>query len=289
MILVTGSTGSFGSLVIEHLIDKGINKSDIAALVRDEEKASKVLPKGIKFRKGNYNDYRTLVEAFKDVDQLMFVSGSEVATREAQHKNVVNAAKEAGVGHVVYTSFMRNDEIKNSGIAFLQDTHIKTENWIKESGITYTIIQNALYADMLPMFIGEKAIENSLIVQPAQDGKISALLRTEMAEAAAEVLTTNGHENTTYVLSNPDVVSYMDIAQILSDITGKEIKYQSPTVADFEKALKDKNVPDEYIGLFVGFSIAQAQGELALQDASLEQLLGRKPITIRETLTKIYG
>ncbi|MBC6998097.1 SDR family oxidoreductase [Cytophaga sp. FL35] len=289
MVLVTGSTGSFGSLVIEHLITKGIHKNDIAALVRDEEKASKVLPKGIQFRKGNYDNYRTLVEAFKDVDQLMFVSGSEIATREAQHKNVVNAAKEAGVGHVVYTSFMRNNEIKNSGIAFLQNTHIKTENWIKESGITYTIMQNALYADMLPMFIGEKAIENGMIIQPAHDGKISALLRTEMAEAAAEVLVTNGHENATYLLSNPDVVSYNYIARILTDITGKEIKYQSPEVADFEKALKDQNVPDEYVGLFVGFSIAQAQGELALQDPSLEQLLGRKPITIRETLTKIYG
>ncbi|WP_020529329.1 SDR family oxidoreductase [Flexithrix dorotheae] len=287
MILVTGATGEFGSKVIQFLLDKGITPSEIAAFVRNKEKAADLEAKGIELRIGNYSEYNSLVKGFAGIDKLLFVSGSEIETREAQHKNVVKAAKEAGAKQIIYTSFIRNTEVENSAIKFLQETHFKTENWIKESGIPYTILQNALYLDLLPMFAGEVA-KNGVIVQPAENGKSNAVLRTELAEAAANVLTSEGHQNKTYPLVNHKAHSYDDVAKDISEVIGKPVNYQSPQPEKFQASLKEANVPEEYIGIFTAFSVAQAKGELTLEDDSLEKLLGRKPTTAKEFIGQIY-
>lgn len=289
MILVTGATGEFGKSAIQQLIEKGIQPSNIIALSRSEENARSLKNQGITVKIGDYTNYDSMVKAFEGVDQLLFISSSEVENRAAQHENVVNAAKASGVKHIVYTSFMRNTALENSAIAFLQDSHLKTENWIKESGITYTILQNATYLDMLPMFIGEHVLESGIIMQPAKDGKSSLVLRQEMAEAAAVVLTSKGHENKVYPLVNSVAVSYQEIAGFISEKSGKTIKYQSPTPQEYQATLKTYGVLDEYIGIFTAFSVAQANGELEMSDNSLEKLLGRKPTTAKEFLTKIYA
>ncbi|WNH12974.1 SDR family oxidoreductase [Thalassobellus suaedae] len=287
MILVTGATGEFGRKAIDFLLNNGVNPSEISALVRNENKAVDLKEKGIEIRIGNYNDYNALIKEFNGVDKLLFISGSEIETREIQHKNIVTAAKEADVRHLVYTSFIRNTEVKNSAIDFLQNTHLKTENWIKESGIPYTILQNALYLDLLPMFVGD-VIQNEVIVQPAKNGKSSAVLRSELAEVAANVLTTEGHKNKVYPLTNPVTNTYEDVAKYISEVTGKKVTYQSPTPDEFKTTLKESGVPDEYIGIFAAFSVAQANGELELQNNSLENLLGRKPTTYKELISQIY-
>ncbi|MFA0964475.1 SDR family oxidoreductase [Roseivirga sp. BDSF3-8] len=289
MIVVTGATGEYGTHVINHLLNKGVAPSDLAALVRNEEKAAGLKEKGIALRKGDYMNYASLVKAFEGVDKLLFVSGSEVETREEQHRNVVNAAKEAGVGHVVYTSFLSNTPLEESAIAFLQETHAKTEKWLKESGLTYTILQNALYMDMIPMFAGENVLESGVIMQPAEQGKSSSVLREDLAEAAAVVLTTEGHENKTYPLANNEAVSYQDIAEAITAASGKKVTYTSPSPEEFKNEMKKYGVPDEYIGMFTAFSVARANGELEVNDDSLEKLLGRKPVTAREFISRVYG
>lgn len=289
MILVTGATGKFGKAAINFLLEKGVNPSEISALVRSKEKATDLREKGITIKIGDYNEYDGLVNAFTGVDKLLFVSGSEIETREVQHKNIVDAAKEAGVKYIAYTSFIRNTAVENSSIAFLQDTHVKTENWIKESGIPYTILQNALYMDMIPIFAGEAVLNNALILQPAEQGKSNSVLREELAEVAANVITREGHENKIYPLSNPEAHTYQNVAEIISEASGKKIKYQSPRAEEFQTTLTALGVPAEYIGLFTAFSVAQAKGELELNDSTLEKLLGRKPITAKVYLTKIYS
>ena len=288
MILVTGATGEFGKHAVQQLIKKGVNTSNISVLSRSMEKANNYKADGITVKIGDYTNYDSLVKAFEGVDKLLFVSSSEIENREAQHENVVRAAKSAGVQHIVYTSFMRNQERENSAIAFLQDSHLKTENWIKESGIAYTFLQNATYLDMLPMFIGEQVLETGVIMQPAENGKSSLVLRQELAEAAAVVLTSEGHENKAYPLVNNQAISYYEVAETIAQISVKDITYQSPSPEEYQATLKTYGVPDEYIGLFTAFSVAQANGELEMSDNSLEKLLGRKPTTSTEFLTKIY-
>ena len=288
MILVTGATGEYGTHSINSLLEKGVEPSNISALVRSEEKGKALKEKGLNIKIGDYNDYNSLVEAFKGVDKLLFVSGSEIGTREAQHKNVVNAAKEAGVDFIAYTSFIRNVDAKDSAIEFLQDTHQKTEQWIKDSGIDYAILQNGLYLDILPMFLGENVLNDGILL-PAEDGKSNSVLRAELAEAAAHVLTTSGHKNQTYPLVNNEAVTYQEVANQLSSIKGETVNYTSPKPDTYQTILKENNVPDEYIGMLTSFSVAQAKGELQLENNTLEQFLGRKPKTVKQYLTEVYS
>lgn len=288
MILVTGATGEFGKHAVQQLMKKGVNTADISVLSRSMEKANNYKEDGITVKIGDYTNYDSLVKAFEGVDKLLFVSSSEIENRAEQHQNVVRAAKATGVKNIVYTSFMRNQETDNSAIAFLMDSHLKTEKWIKDSGIAYTFLQNATYLDMLPMFIGEQVLETGVIMQPAENGKSSSVLRQELAEAAAAVLTSEGHENKAYPLVNNQAISYNEVAELIAEISGKNITYKSPSPEEYQATLKTYGVPDEYIGLFTSFSVAQANGELEMSDNSLEKLLGRKPTTAKEFLTKIY-
>ena len=292
MILVTGATGQLGSGAIDHLLNKGVEASSIAALVRDAAKASHLKDKGIELRIGDYSDYDSLVKAFQGVDKLLLVSSSDrgaVENRTAHHTAAIKAASEAGVAHIVYTSFMRKPGFEDSAIAAFQNSHLQTEEFLKSSGIPYTILQNGIYLEMIPIFAGSKVAETGTILYPAGTGKASWVLREELAEAAAYILTTEGHENKTYSLANTESVSFPEIASAISDALGKEVRYSSPSPDEFETIMKSAGVPEVYIGMFVMWATAQAQGALDLEGDTLASFLGRKPTTASQFLNRIYG
>jgi NAD(P)H dehydrogenase (quinone) len=288
MILVTGATGFYGKSTIDFLLQKGINPSDIVALVRDEAKAQDLSAKGIALKIGNYDDYGSLVEAFKGIDKLLLISGSDIMNRSAQHENAVKAAKEAGVKYILYTSFERKNETENSPINFVSNSHISTEKLIKASGMVYTIFRNNLYLDILPMFFGEQVLETGVFL-PTGDTKAAFATRQDMAEATANVLISNGHENKEYFISNTENVSVGEITNSLSEIVGKELNYINPTSELYVETLTKVGVPSEYIGMFAGFSEAIKQGEFTVTKTDLETLLGRKPTTAKEFLQQVYG
>lgn len=287
MILITGSTGHFGKAAIDFLLKKGISANKISALVRDETKASDLKAKGITLKIGDYSNYVSLVDAFQGVDKLLFVSGSEIEIREKQQDNVVKAAKETGVKHIFYTSFERKNETQTSPIAFVGKSHLDTECSIKASGMTYTIFRNNLYTDLLPLFFGENVLETGIYL-PAGDARVGFASRIEMAEAAANVLTSGGHENREYLISNTENVSFLEIAKNLSQLTGKSITYTSPDSETYMDTLAKAGIPKEYAGMFSAFSEAMKQGEFASAKTDLENLLGRKPISVKEQLKEIY-
>lgn len=288
MILVTGATGHFGKATIDFLLKKGISANNISALVRDVTKAEDLKTKGINIKIGDYDNYASLLEAFKGVDKLLLVSGTDVVNRGKQQINAVNAAKEAGVKHIIYTSFERKNDTETSPIAFLAKSHIETENQIKTSGMAYTILRNNLYLDALPMFFGEQVLETGIFL-PAGNTQGAFALRNEMAEAAANILTSQGHENKEYSLSNSENVSLQEIAQDLSAIAGKQINYVSPPQEVYVDALTKANVPAEYIGMLSGFAEAIKQGEFSAEKTDLENLLGRKPTTTKVFLNAVYA
>ena len=146
-----------------------------------------------------------------------------------------------------------------------------------------------MYADFVPVFLGDQVVEHGSIVQPAADGKLNAVLREELAEAAAVILTTEGHENKTYPLTNSNSYTYEEIAKELSEKVGKTITYQSPEADAFAKMLSDAGVPEEFIGMTVAFAQAQAQGELAVESSTLSDLLGREPKSIHAILGEVYA
>ena len=144
MILVTGATGPLGKAVVESLLKK-TPASNITALVRDPAKSEALKEQGVDIRQGDYNNYDSLVKAFTGIDKLYFVSGNDIPNRSTQQANVVRAAKQAGVKHILYTSFQRKNETFSSPIALVAQSHLQTEKALKESGIPYTILKHTLY------------------------------------------------------------------------------------------------------------------------------------------------
>lgn len=287
MISVTGATGHFGKAAIDFLLKKGEKPSNIIALVRDETKAADLKAKGIVLRKADYTDPVSLGNAFKGVDKLLFVSGSDLNGRSQQHLNVIKAAKESGVGYVVYTSFDRKDETGKSPIAMVAQSHVDTEKALRDSGLNYTILRNGIYADILPMFLGEKVAETGVFF-PAGDTPVAFTLRNDMAEAAAAVITGEGHDKREYVVASPEKLTMAEVTGIVGSAVGKELAYTSPSSAVYVQTLEKAGVPAEYVGMFAGFAEAFRLGEFSSEKTDLETLLGHKAGSVRQYLKEVY-
>lgn len=287
-LLVTGATGHLGKATIEFLLKKGIPAGNIHALVRDETKAAELGKTGIHLKYGNYDDYASLVKAFIGIDKLLLVSGNDITGRLQQQINAVNAAKEAGVKHILYTSFIRKNETETSPISFVAQSHIVTEKHILSSGLNYTILKNGIYTDMLPVFFGEKALETGIYF-PAGEGRAAYATRSNMAEVAANILAGEGHENKIYTIANTGNYSIRDAAQTLTELTGKNITYTSPSFETYVETATGAGMPAEYANMFAAFAEAIRQEEFESKETDMERLLGRQPDTLKDYLKGVYS
>ncbi|WP_423127164.1 SDR family oxidoreductase [Gaoshiqia sp. Z1-71] len=287
-IMVTGATGQLGGQVLNFLMQKA-GAVSISAIARDPSKIAGFQQQGVSVFQADYDDLASLIKAFANIDVLYFVSASEIPKRMKQHENVLTAVRETGVKHVVYTSLQRKDETKESPVAAVSEVHLYTEKWLKESGITYTILKHTLYSEVIPMFIGGQVFDSGQIYLPAGDGKAAFATCTDMAEASANILTTSGHNNKVYEIASGQTYSYHDVAKILGEISGKEIRYVSPTVGEFQKTLKSYGAPEVIVMIVTIFSQAIALGEYDQPDQTLAGLLGREPETLASFLKRRYS
>ena len=285
-ILVTGATGGLGKAVVENLL-KTVGADQLSVLVRDPAKAADLQAQGVTVRQGDYTDYDSLTAAFAGIDKLLLVSGNDITQRVPQHTNVLKAATAADVQHLVYTSAQRKTDDGSSAVTFVTEAHLATEKLLKASGLTYTILKNTLYLDVLPQFMGP-VLETGTIYLPAGEGRGSFASRADMGAAGAAVLTGTGHENQTYEIASNESVSFTDIAKILTNLAGKPIHYVSPTAEEFGTQLAQAGVPAMGIQMAASFSVAIAQGEFDLPGSALEKLLGRKPESAADFLKAAY-
>ncbi|MBE9463660.1 SDR family oxidoreductase [Dyadobacter subterraneus] len=288
MILVTGATGNLGNATINSLLNKGIPANNIAALVRDESKSADLQSKGVHVRVGDYQNFESLKSAFQGVEKLLLISSSsEITHRFMQHKNVINAAKETGVSHIIYTSFNMKD-LRGSIMVADVDYHADTSEYLKQIAVPYTLMSNTMYADMIPIISGNNILDEGISI-PAGNGKTPFLPITEMAEALAVVLTTSGHENKEYVIAAETAFSFAEIADIISEITGTTIAYNQTEIMSYVAQLVQLGVSNddaEYLARYAG---AIAKGEFDTNQSDVKQLLGRSPISLRDFLRSIYG
>ena len=287
-ILVTGATGHLGAAVTNFLLEK-TDVTNISILVRDPAKAVKFGERGVKVEVGDYDNTEALTKALTGIDKLYLVSGLD-ANRGAQHENVINTAKKAGVKHIIYTSFQHKTEGGHPALAFIAEGHLYTEKVLKASGVTYTILQHGLYAEVIPMFAGENLLQSKTIFLPAGEGKTAFATRENMAEAGAVILLDEAgkFDNQTIELAGSETVSWSDIATVISSNVGETISYISPSVADFTSALTGAGVPAEIVGMSAGFGQAINDGEFDAVNGKLEDLLGRKLTTVADFLAEIY-
>jgi NAD(P)H dehydrogenase (quinone) len=285
MILVTGATGQLGQIVIEKLSEK-IPTNQIAALVRDASKAEHLIAKGVNVRVGDYQNNESLLAAFQGIDRLLLISSNDFNDRLGQHKNAIDAAVKAGVKHVFYTGVTMNN-INSSPLKPLLEEHYLTEAYIKASGLSYTFLQNSLYAEVIPMFLGENVIETGVFF-PAGEGKVAFALREDLGEATANILVSEGHENQTYNLTGSEVISFAEVAAILSELSEKAVSYINPESEVFEGTLKQFGLPEPIIQMSVMFAAGIKNNDFNKTYDSLERFLGRKPTNIRTYLKAVY-
>jgi NAD(P)H dehydrogenase (quinone) len=285
MFLVTGATGHLGSAVVSHLL-KTTAANNIVAFARDENKANHLKGKGIEVRIGTYDDISSLGMAMQGIEKVLLISGNG-PNRLQQHKNVIAASKKAGIKHIVFTSIALKD-MKTSAIRSLMGDLYQAEDYIKESGLTYTLLRNTLYTGGTPLFGGEKVIKTGISL-PTGNGKVPFALRREMGEAAANTLLQNRHENQTYEITGSNLYSYGDVANELSSLSGRTVNYADADPVTFPTQLKEFGLPEIVVLLVTGFSADVKNHQFEIVTKDLEKLLGRKPASLKEGLKEVFG
>ncbi|MDM5283717.1 SDR family oxidoreductase [Peribacillus frigoritolerans] len=280
-ILVTGATGKLGTKVVETLL-KTVPANQLAVSVRNTEKAEELRTRGVDVRQGDFDRPETLDTAFAGIDRLLIISADgDNETRIRQHSNAVVAAERAGVKFIAYTSLANAKESKN----FLAPTHQATEESILKTGIPYSFLRNNWYLENeISSIQGVQA--GAPWVTSAGNGKVGWALQQDYAEAAASVLSGNGHENTIYELSGK-LLTQEELASAVGNVLGKEVPVQQVDDATYADIMKNVGLPDFLIPMLVDIQKGVREGTLEVESNDFEKLLGRSATPISEGLTQI--
>jgi NAD(P)H dehydrogenase (quinone) len=277
MIVVTGASGHLGRLVIDGLLEAG---EQVVAVARQPEAVKDLAERGVEIRQADYDDPGTLPAAIAGASKLLLISSNAVGRRAGQHKAVVDAAAQAGVGLVVYTSVLHADV---SPLVVAPD-HKVTEEAIVASGLPYVFLRNGWYTENYEP-AARAAAETGEIIGSARDGRVATATRADYAAAAVAVLTGNGHENTTYELSGDTAWSYAELADEVSQISGRTVAYRDLPADEHRDALLQAGLPDAAASTYASFDRDIAAGALADTPGHLRSLIGRPTTTLGNWLT----
>ncbi|KIL49410.1 SDR family oxidoreductase [Jeotgalibacillus soli] len=279
-IVVTGATGGLGNAVIQHLLKK-VPASEIIASVRNVDKASDLANQGVEVRYGDYHDFESMKKSFEGAEKVLFISSPDAddTDRIGQHATVAKAARDAGVKHIAYTGFAFGEE-SNLPLALV---HMATEYAIRSTNIPYTFLRNSLYTDVFvnPGLAG--AVQSGELVTNAGIGTINAVLRDDLAKAAATVLAEEGHENKSYNLVNPQPWSFDDLAHALTEVSGKEVKHRSVSFEEAKDYLVNIGLPAPIAELSAFIYDGVAKGETSKSSQDLYNLIGT-PTSLKDAV-----
>ena len=268
-IMVTGAAGGYGHYAVDY-VKQFAQEAEVYGLVRNSDDAAKLEAKGIHARIGDYADKASLVKAFEGIDRLLFVS---VPVHELQI-NVVEAAKEAGIGYIAYTSIADPQYSKFT----LEINHSQTEQLIKDSGIAHTFLRDNWYTELISDFV-KACVNTGKFPYYATEGKIAFALKREYAEAGARVITGEGYPEVLTFAGTP--VSFAELAAVAEEIAGKKLDVKKGTKEAFASEFKEGEISQ--LGMMLGtnyqdYTLAGNNGEKDLTPEELEKTLGH-PIT----------
>jgi NAD(P)H dehydrogenase (quinone) len=258
---ITGATGQLGRLAVAALKAKG---ADVVALVRDTGKAADLNVPARAF------DYKAAdAGALAGIETLVLISSNDLDDRAGQHKNVIAAAKAAGVKRVVYTSLLKGD----ASPMILAGDHIATEAALKASGLTYTILRNGWYLENHTGNLAG-AIGAGAMIGASGEGRISAASRADYAEAIAAVAGA-GHENAVYELAGDDSFTVADMAAAVSQVTGKDIPFNNLPEDTYSGILQSFGLPEGFAKILADSDVQASKGALFDDSKTLSRLIGR--------------
>ncbi|MGZ4456857.1 MAG: NAD(P)H-binding protein [Nocardioides sp.] len=271
-LAVTGSTGALGGRVARALA----GRDDLLLVVRDPARAPDL---GCEVRAADYADEVAATAALAGVDTLLMVSGAEAPDRRDQHRSFVRAAAAAGVRHVVYTSFA--SAAPDATVTLGRD-HADAEQAIRASGMTFTFLRDNFYLDVLPHF----ADATGVVRGPAGQGRVAAVARADVAEAAVAVLSDPAaHAGATYTLTGPEAFTMAEAAARAGAVLGRELRFEDETVEEaYASRRAAYDAEDWQLDAWVSTYTAIADGSVAEVTDDVRRLTGHAPRTLEQAL-----
>jgi NAD(P)H dehydrogenase (quinone) len=269
-LLVTGASGQLGRIVIDALL-KTTPAARIYALVRNDKAAADLSALGVRVHLGDYEKPETLDEAFAGVDRLLLISSSEVGRRVSQHRNVIAAAKQAGVKLLVYTSLLHAD----ASPLGLAGEHRETEAALRESGLGFALLRNGWYTENYAASI-PSALTHGALFGSAGDGRIASAARADYAEAAAAVLSADEDQaGRIYELAGDESYTLSEFAAEITRQSGKPVAYKNLPEAEFKALLARAGLPEAFAALLADSDAGASKGALFDESGQLGKLIGR--------------
>lgn len=277
--LVTGASGHLGRLAVHALLERGVGASDVVATARDTEDVADLAGLGVQTRAADYTDPASLKEALAGVDRVLLVSSSAVGERVAQHANVIDAAKDAGVELLAYTSITRAD----TSTMALAEEHRATEELLAASGLPTVLLRNSWY---LENYTGQLAttLEHGAVLGAAGEGRVSAATRADYAAAAAAALVAEDQAGRVHELGGDTAFTLAEYAAAVSAESGTEVAYRDLPAEDYTAALTSVGLPEAYAAILADSDLALARGELYTDSGDLARLIGRPTTTPAEAI-----
>jgi uncharacterized protein YbjT (DUF2867 family) len=276
MIVISGATGRLGGRIARKLSEAGVAQR---LLVRDPARAPE-LP-GAEVAVAEYGgDPATVRAALDGADVLLMVSASESPDRLDKHRAFADAAAAAGVGHLVYTSFV--GARPDATFTLVRD-HWATEEHIRALGLTHTFLRDNLYADFLPFMVGDDGV----IRGPGGDGRAAMVAQDDIADAAVAVLLDPArHAGRTYDLTGPEAISFAEAAALITELTGRRVGYLNETIEEAYASRAVYQAPDWQVDAWVSTYTAVAAGELAAVSPDVPELTGHPATSLAELLRR---
>lgn len=275
MIVVTGASGQLGRLVIESLLTR-LPAHQIVAAVRNPASVADLAAQGIQVRQADYTQPASLDAALQGAEKVLLISSSEVGQRLPQHRNVIDAAKRAGVGLLAYTSLLHAD---TSPLA-LKDEHLATETLLQSSGVPHVILRNGWYTENYLASI-QPALQHGAFIGSAGAGRIASAARADYAQAAAVVLTSPDQAGKVYELAGDVAYTLAEFAAELSRQSGKTIPYVDLPQAEFKGALVGAGLPEPLADLLADSDVGASKGGLFDDLHQLSALIGRPTTSLQ--------
>lgn len=292
-IAITGASGHYGQLATDKLIAQG-RAADLILMTRRPEKLAHRTAQGCTVRYGDYDKPETLAPAFAGAEKLLLISGTRVGARVVQHKAAIDAAVDAGVSHILYTSFIGIDDPANP--AEVRHDHIETERLIRASGMAWTMLRDAHYADAMILMAGPGVMQTGKWFSNSGDGYEAMVWREDCVDCAVAVLTGPGHEGQIYNITGPDRQSFAEVTSLIAEITGVPLDYvpldDAAQYAIFDAmGIPRRPVDDQEVnGIpwnsddMVSFGRAIREGFLDICTQDVERLTGRPARSVRQMI-----
>lgn len=274
-VAVTGATGHLGGGVARRLHERGV---DLRLVVRDADRAPDL--SGAEVAVASHGDGEAMRRALDGVEAVFLVSGEESHDRLAQHRTAVRAAADAGVGRIVYTSFVR--AAADATFTLARD-HFHTEQALAATGIPFVALRNNLYADVLPLFATDGAIRG-----PAGDGRLAPVARRDVVDVSVAALLDPAVIGPIDV-TGPELLDLHGIAAVISDVTGRPVRYVDESLDDAYVSRSGYGAPDWQVEAWVSTYLAIARGEMAVVSDTVERLTGHPATPLREAVATARG